>query len=172
MKSLEDFRNNVTMEGDIATSDFKVVANTDGTTRKVRKGRLSFGKDLYPKYIGIPPAVGEIDPALAKESLTEAKKEKTEPPFVLVLKRQGIRYYPNNTKIALYYSDKIKQHFSVPYSDNGYGSPIQSVEELTPAMITLYESLSDINKEKMLESLVTDFEKIKDFAENWFNANI
>lgn len=40
-----------------------------------------------------------------------------EPPQLVVLRRTAIRQYPFNTKVALYYSDKLQRYFSVPYED-------------------------------------------------------
>lgn len=44
-----------------------------------------------------------------------------EPPPLVVLRRKAIRMYPFNTKVALYYSDKLNRYFSVPYQDMGDG---------------------------------------------------
>ncbi len=38
-----------------------------------------------------------------------------EPPPLIVMRRKAIRMYPGDTKIALYYSDKLGRYFSVPY---------------------------------------------------------
>ena len=37
------------------------------------------------------------------------------PPIILVIKRKAVRLYPDGTRIALYYNDKMKRYFSVPY---------------------------------------------------------
>jgi hypothetical protein len=50
-----------------------------------------------------------------------------DPPFVLVLKRKSIRLYPNNTKIALYYNQKLDKYFSIPYG-GGVDAPVQAEE--------------------------------------------
>lgn len=41
-----------------------------------------------------------------------------EPPPLVVMRRKAIRMYPHDTKIALYYSDKLDRYFSVPYTDS------------------------------------------------------
>ena len=38
-----------------------------------------------------------------------------DPPPVLMLKRKSIRLYPDNTRVALYYNDKLDKYFSIPY---------------------------------------------------------
>lgn len=54
---------------------------------------------------------------------------KGEPPFTLLLKRKSIRQFPDDTYIALYYSDKLKKHFTIPFSkDKDIDSSIQAEE--------------------------------------------
>ncbi len=179
MKSLTDIRKQLTKEGHVATTDFylnNIVDPYTGkiTLKKTRKGYMDLGHDTVHKYTGIPPKVGEKDPVMNNEAKkVVVKKPVNDPPMVLVLKRQGIRYYPNNTKIALYYSDKLKQHFSVPYSEQGYGSPIQSeniLDKLTPEMSELYNCLTEENQIQMLNKLFEsdeEFNKIANFAKYW-----
>lgn len=54
---------------------------------------------------------------------------KGEPPFTLLLKRKSIRQFANDTYIALYHSDKLKKHFTIPFSkDKDIDSSIQAEE--------------------------------------------
>lgn len=70
-----------------------------------------------------------------KQIFTQARKavredineDTSSPPFVLLLKRKAIRLYPDGTKIALYYNDKIDKYFSLPYGD-AVDAPIQAEE--------------------------------------------
>lgn len=66
-----------------------------------------------------------------------------DPPFVLVLKRKAIRLYPDNTRIALYYNDRLGKYFSVPYSDAGINSPIQAEETEVQAEMIEEEHVMD-----------------------------
>ena len=50
-----------------------------------------------------------------------------DPPIVLVIKRKAVRLYPDGTRIALYWSDKLKRVFSVPYG-MPMDAPIQAEE--------------------------------------------
>jgi len=52
------------------------------------------------------------------------------PPFTLVLKRKAIRQYPNDTRVALYWSDKLKTNFTVPYEDKGKISGVIQAESV------------------------------------------
>ena len=110
-------------------------------------------------------------------------QEDKDPPLVLVIKRKAIRMYPDDTRIALYYSQKLDKHFSVPYGPKIDEHPIQAEEnvmhledgnsvELTEDMTLLisetYNSLSEGNKNKFLEKLtesIESFEKVYEFCQ-------
>ena len=98
----------------VDTSDFKI----DKSGRKYKAHRIKIGDT--------PAADGSVE--LAKEEAIQLQ-ERIDPPFVLVLKRKAIRMYPEGTKIALYYNERLRKYFSVPYSDEaGLDSPIQAEE--------------------------------------------
>lgn len=97
-------------EGVLDTSDYKV---SPITGKKYKAHRVVLSKD-EPK-----------DTEDLKEQLT-----KFDPPFVLVLKRKAIRLYPDSTRIALYYSDKLNKYFSVPYSTEENQKGIVQAEEV------------------------------------------
>ncbi len=52
-----------------------------------------------------------------RENLNEASSVPLVPvpPIILVIKRKAVRLYPDGTRIALYYSDKMKRYFSIPF---------------------------------------------------------
>jgi hypothetical protein len=113
-------------EGVQDTSDYKIVLTPEGGKRKVKAHRIVMAKDA--------PEVQDVNGYLTKEevieaeSLEENKKDSDEdPPFVLMLKRKAIRLYPNKTKIALYYNQKLNKYFSVPYGPS-VDSPLQAEE--------------------------------------------
>lgn len=113
-------------EGIVDTSDYKI----GPSGRKVRAHRVKLGDTT--------PAVADGTVELAKEEVVELTEAK-DPPFVLVLKRKAIRLYPEGTRIALYYNDKLKKYFSIPYGDeDSFKSPIQAegteLEEAVDAM--------------------------------------
>lgn len=49
-----------------------------------------------------------------RETLNESQPD---PPAILILRRQYIRMFPGNVKVAVYWSDKLKKHITVPYED-------------------------------------------------------
>jgi hypothetical protein len=113
-------------EGVQDTADYKIELTPEGSKRKVRAHRIVMAKDA--------PEVQDVNGYLTKEevieaeSLEESKKDLDEdPPFVLMLKRKAIRLYPNKTKIALYYNQKLNKYFSVPYGPS-VDSPLQAEE--------------------------------------------
>jgi hypothetical protein len=110
-------------EGIQDTADYKI----GPSGRKVRAHRIKVGDE----------EVKEEFQVIEAEDLTEQKEGKEkDPPFVLVLKRKAIRLYPNNTKVALYYNQKLDKHFSVPYGPR-VDAPLQSeeVEQLEEAVM-------------------------------------
>lgn len=92
------------------TSDYKL--SSDG--RKIRGKRFKIG-DTGEKNDDQEPI---------KEASGNAPKD---PPYVLLLKRQAYRLYPDGTKIALYYNKQLDKHFSVPYGPN-IDAPVQAEE--------------------------------------------
>jgi hypothetical protein len=103
---------------------------------------ISNNKQIFQKT---RQAVREEDEKQVESiQLDEALDLNNDPPFVLVLKRKSIRLYPNNTKIALYYNQKLDKYFSIPYG-GGVDAPVQAEEtELEEAVIDkLHKIVSD-----------------------------
>jgi len=103
---------------------------------------ISNNKQIFQKT---RQAVREEDEKQVESiQLDEALDLNNDPPFVLVLKRKSIRLYPNNTKIALYYNQKLDKYFSIPYG-GGIDAPVQAEEtELEEAVIDkLHKIVSD-----------------------------
>ena len=116
-------------ESIVDTSDYKV----GPSGRKVKAHRIKVGDTAYGK---------EED--LKEEEIVEAETLKGDPPFTLVLKRKAIRMYPNDTKIALYYNDRLKKYFSIPYSDKEeMDAPVQSEETITEDVVKHLQNIKD-----------------------------
>ena len=79
-------------------------------------------------------------------------QEDKDPPMVLIIKRKAIRMYPDGTRIALYFNDKLNKYFSVPYQYGpGIDAPIQAEEvELDEAVM---DTLQKIVKDKQAKSV-------------------
>jgi hypothetical protein len=124
-------------ESMLDTVDYKLAPSG----RKVRAHRVKVGDEVYGK---------EKEEPVKEEytSLTE-QKMKGDPAPVLVLKRKAIRLFPNGTRIALYYNDKLSKYFSVPYStDRDIDAPIQAEEVQLEEEKEVMDHIHDIVKEK------------------------
>jgi len=112
-----------------------------------------------------------------------------DPPVILVIKRKAVRLYPDGTRIAMYWSDKLKRVFSVPYGP-ALDAPIQAeeyIKELVEAkelllndgntislneetkqqIINTYGQLEEDSKEifwQQLTESVTTFGKLYEFC--------
>jgi hypothetical protein len=77
------------------------------------------------------------------EEIIEAPSVDTPaPPFVLVLRRKAIRMYPEGTRVALYYNERLNRYFSVPYSSQYLDrAPIQAEETQVDPMLQLQDGL-------------------------------
>ena len=95
-------------EAELDTADYKI----GPSGRKVRAHRFKVGDVPVKEEYEIEEAALDLN---------------NDPPFVLVLKRKSIRLYPNNTKIALYYNQKLDKYFSIPYG-GGVDAPVQAEE--------------------------------------------
>ena len=105
-------------EGVVATSDYKV----DAAGRKYKAHRTKVG-DTAPQVGDDPDEVKEETELVINEAISK------NPPFVLVLKRKAIRYYPEGITNVLYYSEKLNRYFSVPYSaETPMDHPVQAEE--------------------------------------------
>ena len=124
-------------EGLLATSDYKI----DSAGHKYKAHRIKVGQDA--------PQIGD-DPDKIKEEIEIVETDnvmKGDPPVTLLLKRKAIRLYPDETKIALYYNERLKKYFSVAYSNEKHieASSIQAEEvELEEAVMdTLHKIVSN-----------------------------
>jgi hypothetical protein len=120
-------------EGIVDTADYKV----DSSGRKYKAHRTKVGDTA--------PQVGD-DPDAIKEEAIQLDEGK-EPPFVLVLKRKAIRVYPDGTKIALYYNDKLKRIFTVPY-DTLDNNTIQAQQEEVEQVEEAVDAIGQLQKIK------------------------
>ena len=103
-------------EGVLDTSDFRV----SPSGKKIRAHRIVLSKKDSV----------ENDQNNIKEDFDIIEEQlRGDPPTVLLLKRKAIRMYPNGTKIALYFNDRLNKYFSVPYSEDiKISSSIQAEE--------------------------------------------
>ena len=120
-------------EGIVDTSDYKV----DSAGRKYKAHRTKVGDTA--------PQVGD-DPDAVKEEVSYLQ-EAHDPPFVLVLKRKAIRLYPDGTKVALYYNDRLKRIFTVPYNTED-AVTIQAQQEEVEQVEEAVDAIGQLQKIK------------------------
>jgi hypothetical protein len=69
------------------------------------------------------------------------------PPIILVIKRKAVRLYPDGTRIALYYNDKMKRYFSVPF-----GTPEADISGVqAESFIDELRAMSNLTEDTTLE---------------------
>lgn len=66
-----------------------------------------------------------------------------DPPMMLILKRQGIRIFPDGKRVALYKNEKLGLSFTIPYSSTG---PEQELTGVSEEVEDVMESLEQVAK--------------------------
>lgn len=199
MKSLEDFQKDIkeiVPEAIQYAINYKMVPVTD-EQGKVRYKKQRIGRLVLAKKNSEEDIDTQVNPEFEvadTKPIKEAKESNFDPPYVLVLKRQSIRLFPNNTKVALYYNEKLNKTFSVPYgpgmnpiiqaesllnnlnfSEDSKGFLFESGESIeilhheAESLLNLYNKLNESNRKRMLNSLCeskNSFNKILKFAIN------
>jgi hypothetical protein len=199
VKSLEDFQKDIkeiVPEAIQYAINYKMVPVTD-EQGKVRYKKQRIGRLVLAKKNSEEDADTQVNPEFEvadTKPIKEAKESNFDPPYVLVLKRQSIRLFPNNTKVALYYNEKLNKTFSVPYgpgmnpiiqaesllnnlnfSEDSKGFLFESGESIeilhheAESLLNLYNKLNESNRKRMLNSLCeskNSFNKILKFAIN------
>jgi hypothetical protein len=85
-----------------------------------------------------------------REELEEARMDSPLvplPPIIMVIKRKAVRLYPDGTRVALYYNDKMKRYFSVPF-----GGPEANISGIqAESFIDELRAMSNLTEETTLE---------------------
>lgn len=120
--------------------------SADKMTAQEKRMLINLLDSLMSEVLGSPQVYTKVKQNVQHEKLSEAIKgqgylskydprgEKGYPkqedmPAVIVLKRKAIRVYPDNTKVALYYSQALDKYVSIPFGETGVSS---MNEETTP----------------------------------------
>lgn len=107
-------------EGVVVSADMKYNPETD---KKYPAHRKSMGK---------------------KDDQQQVQENVDSIPFILVLKRKAIRQYPDGTKVALYFNEKLGKYFSVPYTDSRMPDAVIQSEEIEQISNSVFDSLKYI----------------------------
>ncbi len=150
MKLLHEFKQNPLTEKTevnesiVDTATVKILPSG----RKSRAHRLKLGDVGRVRDSEEVADNSEEEPKKLKENIATE-----EPPFVLVLKRKAFRYYPNNLKVALYYNDRLKKYFSVPYVDSGNVKSVVQAEDYQESVL---DKLHTIVESKESEYIILE----------------
>jgi hypothetical protein len=114
-----------------------------------------------------------------REQLEEARMDSVgssysllpDPPAVLVIKRKAVRLYPDGTRIAMYWSDKLKRVFSLPY-----GPAVDAVVQAEEYVKELIESeellLNDGNiinlNEETKQQIINTYGQLEEDSKEYF----
>jgi hypothetical protein len=94
-----------------------------------------------------------------------------DPPVVLVIKRKAVRLYPDGTRIALYWSDKIKRAFSIPYGPM-VDAPVQAeeyIKELVEAEELLLNDGNAISlNEETKQQIINTYGQLEEDSKEYF----
>lgn len=83
------------------------------------------------------------------DQISEATlKDELNPPVMLVLKRRGIRIFPDGKRVALYVNEKLGLTFTIPYNPAG-----STAKELIPGVQSEEIELSEENIDKNIEHI-------------------
>jgi hypothetical protein len=77
------------------------------------------------------------------EQISEALQDEIQPGPMLVLRRKGIRIFPDGRRVALYTNDKYNLVFTIPYTPGSVGSPV-TIPGIQSEETDIMESLEQV----------------------------
>lgn len=92
-----------------------------------------------------------------KQILESALRDEMSPPVMLVLKRKGIRIFPDGRRVALYTNDRLGLVFTIPYTQKGTG-PRETIPGIQTEEIVLenIEQLREVKEGEVKKMKVGD----------------
>lgn len=101
------------------------------------------------------------------EQLGEALKDETQPAPMLILRRKGIRIFPDGKRVALYTNDKYGLVFTIPYNAGGTGTAGSFGSQNVPGVQTesaetiISETLDQVAKFAQQDNVTSQAKHIK-----------
>ena len=92
-----------------------VILSNQGTYNKVKQS-ISEETDLEEYET--------LDESSMRPSNANMNIDITQIPPIIIMKRRGLRVFPDGQKVALYYADRINKYISVPFETIGVGQSI------------------------------------------------
>ncbi len=126
---------------------------------------ITSNKQIYTKARQAVREEVELDEARMDSPLVP------DPPVVLVIKRKAVRLYPDGTRIAMYWSDKLKRVFSVPYG-TVLDAPVQAeeyIKELVEAEELLLNDGNAISlNEETKQQIINTYGQLEEDSKEYF----
>ncbi len=126
---------------------------------------ITSNKQIYTKARQAVREEVELDEARMDSPLVP------DPPVVLVIKRKAVRLYPDGTRIAMYWSDKLKRVFSVPYG-TVLDAPVQAeeyIKELVEAEELLLNDGNAISlNEETKQQIINTYGQLEENSKEYF----
>ncbi len=100
-----------------------------------------------------------------KNQLCEALQDEVQPPPMLVLRRQGIRIFPDGKRVALYTNDKLGLTFTIPYRPGNTTNPASVIPGLAAEETEqIYSDIKQtLNTQPEFDTLEQSQQKITNF---------
>jgi hypothetical protein len=126
-------------KGDVA----KLPKNQRDVLQRYNAALSSAAYGSQGSYAAVAKNVAKEDFEISRtEYITEASLG-SDPPMMLVLKRTGVRIFPDGKRVALYKNDKLNLSFTIPYSSVG---PEQELVGVSEEVGDVMESLEQVAK--------------------------
>lgn len=112
-------------KGDIA----KLPKNQRDVLQRYNAALSSAAYGSQGSLLAVSRNVTKEDYEISKTKYVTEASLSSDPPMMLVLKRTGVRIFPDGKRVALYKNDKLGLSFTIPYSSAGPEQELVGVSE-------------------------------------------
>jgi hypothetical protein len=112
-------------KGDIA----KLPKNQRDVLQKYNAALSSAAYGSQGSLLAVSRNVAKEDYEVTRTDFVTEASLSSDPPMMLVLKRTGVRIFPDGKRVALYKNDKLNLSFTIPYSSVGPEQELVGVSE-------------------------------------------
>lgn len=112
-------------KGDIA----KLSKNQRDVLQKYNAALSSAAYGSQGSLLAVSRNVAKEDYEVTRTDFVTEASLSSDPPMMLVLKRTGVRIFPDGKRVALYKNDKLNLSFTIPYSSVGPEQELVGVSE-------------------------------------------
>lgn len=112
-------------KGDIA----KLPKNQRDVLQRYNAALSSAAYGSQSSYLAVARNVAKEDYEITRTDFVTEATLSSDPPMMLVLKRTGVRIFPDGKRVALYKNDKLNLSFTIPYSSAGAEQELVGVSE-------------------------------------------